>query len=216
MDETPVRFNAKRQYVWACIGDMGVAVTVGIRSAAEINCYFPYYDKPITCDRYPAYIVCHIRQRCRAHILRESEFIMYDKRQTRRQPCCTAGCRSCTARPNLGPLTSAMRTTWNLYVVPGAWQRRTRDQMTGLPPCHGTLHRTCSHSCAIPAWNLPTTGPNTYCARWRYKIHQKMVTVGGKAVLGILMTCLLTWDKTGLNWFEKLSELFWATYNHLR
>ena len=80
MDETPVRFNAKRQYAWACIGDVGVAVTVGIRSAAEINCYFPYYDKPITCDRYLAYIVCHIRQRCRAHILRESEFIMYDKK----------------------------------------------------------------------------------------------------------------------------------------
>ena len=66
--------------MWACIGDVGVAVTVGIRSAAEINCYFPYYDKPVTCDRYPAYNVCHVRQRCRAHILRESEFIMYDKK----------------------------------------------------------------------------------------------------------------------------------------
>ena len=43
------------------------------------------------------------------------------------------------------------------------------------------------------------------------KIRQKLVTDGGKAVLGILMTCLLTWDKTRLNWFKKLSKVFWVT-----
>ena len=61
MDETPIRFNRKRQYVWACIGDEGVAVTVGTRSTAEIDCHFPYYDKPITCDGYVAYNVFHVR-----------------------------------------------------------------------------------------------------------------------------------------------------------
>ena len=71
MDETPIRFNGKRQYVWACIGDEGVAVTVGTRSAAEIDCHFPYYDKPITCDGHPAYNAFHTRQRCWVHILRE-------------------------------------------------------------------------------------------------------------------------------------------------
>ena len=43
------------------------------------------------------------------------------------------------------------------------------------------------------------------------KIRQKLVTVGGKIMFGTMMTCLLTWDKMGLNWFEKLSEVFWAT-----
>ena len=43
------------------------------------------------------------------------------------------------------------------------------------------------------------------------KIRQKLVTVGGKIMFGTMMTCLLTWDKMGLNWFEKLSEAFWAT-----
>ena len=37
------------------------------------------------------------------------------------------------------------------------------------------------------------------------------VTVGGKIMFGTIMTCLLTWDKMGLNWFEKLSEVFWMT-----
>ena len=40
------------------------------------------------------------------------------------------------------------------------------------------------------------------------KIRQKLVTVGGKIMFGTIMTCLLTWDKMGLNWFEKLSEVF--------
>ena len=43
------------------------------------------------------------------------------------------------------------------------------------------------------------------------KIRQNLVTAKGKAMFGTIMTCLLTWDKRGLNWFEKLSESFWAT-----
>ena len=35
-----------------------------------------------------------------------------------------------------------------------------------------------------------------------------MVTVGGKIMFGTIMTCLLTWDRLRLNWFEKLSEAF--------
>ena len=43
------------------------------------------------------------------------------------------------------------------------------------------------------------------------KIRQKLVTIGGKIMFGTIMTYLLTWDKQELNWFEKLSEVFWAT-----
>ena len=30
-------------------------------------------------------------------------------------------------------------------------------------------------------------------------------------MFGTIMTCLLTWGKLELNWFEKLLEVFWAT-----
>ena len=43
------------------------------------------------------------------------------------------------------------------------------------------------------------------------KIHQNLATVGGKITFDTIMTCLLTWDELGLNWFEKLSEAFWTT-----
>ena len=37
------------------------------------------------------------------------------------------------------------------------------------------------------------------------------VIVGGMIMFGTIMICLFTWDKMGLNWFEKLSEAFWTT-----
>ncbi len=44
-----------------------------------------------------------------------------------------------------------------------------------------------------------------------HKICQKLVTVGEKIMFGTMMTCLLTCDKQGLNWFERLPEVFWET-----
>ena len=29
-------------------------------------------------------------------------------------------------------------------------------------------------------------------------------------MFGTIMTCFFTWGKRGLDWFEKLSEAFWA------
>ena len=37
------------------------------------------------------------------------------------------------------------------------------------------------------------------------------ITVGGKIMFGTIMICLFTWNRLGLNWFEKLSEVFWTT-----
>ena len=42
-------------------------------------------------------------------------------------------------------------------------------------------------------------------------MRQKMITVGGKIMFGIIMKCIFTRDNTGLNRFEKLSEALWAT-----
>ena len=43
------------------------------------------------------------------------------------------------------------------------------------------------------------------------KIHQKTITVGGKIILDTIMTCMLIWNKMGLNWFKKPSGALWAT-----
>ena len=213
MDETPIRFCGKRQYVWACIGDEGVAVTVGTRSAAEIDCHFPYYDKPITCDGYPAYNVFHTRQRCWAHILRESEFIMYDKKTNPTAAMLHRKLQELYHEAKLEPpdisdahymeLVCRARSVAKAYVglddrfsillgnaVPDLF---TFIRYPGMEPTNNEFERML---CKVVI---------------HLKIRQKLVTVGGKIMFGTIMTCILTWDKMGLNWFEKLSEAFWAT-----
>ena len=213
MDETPIRFNGKRQYVWACIGDEGVAVTVGTRSAAEIDCHFPYYDKPITCDGYPAYNVFHTRQRCWAHILRESEFIMYNKKTNPTAAMLHRKLQELYHEAKLEPpdisdahymeLVCRTRSVAKAYVeLDDAFSTRLWNAVPDL----FTFIR-------YPGME-PTNNESERMLRKvviHRKIRQKLVTVGGKIMFGTIMTCLLTWDKMGLNWFKKLTEMFWAT-----
>ena len=213
MDETPIRFCGKRQYVWACIGDEGVAVTVGTRSTAEIDCHFPYYDKPITCDGYPAYNVFHTRQRCWAHILRESEFIMYDKKTNQTAAVLHHKLQELYHEaklelPDIGDahqmeLVCRARSVAKAYV---GLDDRFSILLGNAVPDLFTFIR-------YPGMD-PTNNESERMLRKvviHRKIRQKLVTVGGKIMFGTTMTCLLTWDKQGLNWFEKLSEAFWAT-----
>ena len=201
MDETPIRFNGKRQYVWACIGDESVAVTVGTRSAAEIDCHFPYYDKPITCDGYAAYNVFHIRQRCWAHILRESEFIMYDKKTNPTAAMLHHKLQEMYHEAKLEPpdisdtyhmeLVCRVRSVAKAYVglddrfaillgnaVPDLF---TFIRYTGMDPTNNESERMLRKVVI------------------HRKIRQKLVTVGGKIMFGTIMTCLLTWDKMVLD-----------------
>ena len=212
MDETPIRFNGKRQFVWACIGDAGVAVTVDTRSTAEIDCHFPYY-KPITCDVYPGYNVFRIRQRCWAHILREAEFIMYEKKTNLTVAMLHHKLQELYHKAKLEPpdisdahhmeLVCRARSMAKAY---GGLDDRFAVLLGNAAPDLFTFIR-------YPGME-PTNNEFERMLRKvviHLKIRQKLVTVGGKIMFGTIMTCLLTWDKMGLNWFEKLSEAFWAT-----
>ena len=213
MDETPIRFNGKRQYVWACVGDEGVAVTVGTRSTAEIDCHFLYYDKPITCDGYPAYNVFHTRQRCWAHILRESEFIMYDKKTNQMAAMLHHKLQELYHEAKLEP--PDIGDAHQMELVCRAWSvakayvglddRFSILLWNAVPDLFTFIRYPCMD---------PTNNESERMLRKvaiHRKIRQKLVTVGGKIMFGTIMTCLLTWDKQGLNWFEKLSKTFWAT-----
>ena len=212
MDETPIRIGGKRRYVWACIGDEAVVIKVGTRGAAEIDCHFPYHDKPITCDGYSAYNVFHTRQRCWAHVLREAEFIRYSKTN----PTATMLHRNLQDlyhQAKLEPPDASEARHWELVCrarsIAGAYVGLDDGfavQLKNAVPDLFTFIR-------YPGME-PTNNESERMLRKvviHRKIRQKLVTAGGKIMFGTIMTCLLTWDKLGLNWFEKLSEAFWAT-----
>ena len=213
MDETPIRFNKKRQYMWACIGDEGVAVTVGTRSAVEIYCRFPYYDKPITCGGYPAYNMFHTRQHCWAHILRESEFIMYYKKTNPTAAMLHHKLQELYHEAKLEP--PDISDAHHMELVCRAWS--VAKAYVGLDDEVSILLANATPDLftfiRYPGME-PTNNESERMLRKAVihrKIRQKLVTVGGKIMFGTIITCLLTWDKMGLNWFEKLPEAFWAT-----
>ena len=143
-----------------------MAVTVGTCSAAEIDCHFPYYGKLITCDGYAAYNVFHTRQRCWAHILRESEFIICDKKTN-----LTAAmlhhklqelyCEAKLEPPDIGDtyhteLACRARSAAKAYA---GLDDRFAILLDNAVPDLFTLIRYLT-------WSLPATSPNACCTRW--------------------------------------------------
>ncbi len=74
-DESVIRMNGKRGYVWlATTGDATYIVAAPSRAAAVLELHFGgLLGMPAVTDGYVAYGMLPVRQRCWAHILREAE-----------------------------------------------------------------------------------------------------------------------------------------------
>ena len=74
-DESVVRMNGKRGYVWlATAGDATYIVAAPSRAAAVLELHFGgLLGMPAVTDGYAVYGMLPVRQRCWAHILREAE-----------------------------------------------------------------------------------------------------------------------------------------------
>lgn len=74
-DESVVRMNGRRGYVWlATTGDATYLVAAPSRAAAVLDLHFRgLLGMPAVTDGYVVYDVLPVRQRCWAHILREAE-----------------------------------------------------------------------------------------------------------------------------------------------
>ena len=72
-DETTYGFLHEDGCAWIVIGGDSVVVhTSSSRAGAVMDSVAPYRDKPLTCDGYSGYSKFATKQRCWAHILRES------------------------------------------------------------------------------------------------------------------------------------------------
>ena len=71
MDYTPYPIENRQGYVWACMGDDAVSITVArTRAQAVLYKYYPHWDTPITCDGYSGYSQFRIRQVLVSHTAR--------------------------------------------------------------------------------------------------------------------------------------------------
>ena len=153
----------------------------------------------------------HTKQRCWTHILREAEFIRYAKTNP----------TTVMLHRNLQEMYHQAKTEPPDISDARHWELVCRAQ--SMARAYAELDDEFAVRLENAAPNLFTfihhfgmepTNNESECMLRKVVIHrkirQKLVTVGGKIMFGIIMTCLLMWGRRGLNWFEKLSEAFWA------
>ena len=75
LDESPIRMNGRRGYIWlATVRDATYVVATPNRAAAVLDLHFgSILGVPAVSDGYVAYDMLPVRQRCWVHLLREAE-----------------------------------------------------------------------------------------------------------------------------------------------
>ena len=213
LDETPYPMGNKTGYVWVCLGDGGtVSVTVaGTRGAAVLDEYYPHWDTPLTCDGFSSYGRFKKRQRCWAHMLRESEYITHsqDPLMTllhHRLQMMFHDAKSILPDKDIdtGPMTLEVKSIAQAYLQYGQREFGTK------------LHNAADHLFTFV--NHPDMDPtNNETERMvrrivlHRKIRMRMVNPGGMKMFGVLMTCFLMWRRQELDVHQKILEVLACT-----
>ncbi len=203
----------KAGYVGVCLGDGGtVSVTVaGTRGAAVLDEHYPHWDTPLTCDEFSVYNGFKKRQRCWAHMLRESEYrthsndplmvLLHHRLQTIFHD---AKFIPPDKGIDTGPMALEVKSIAQAYLQHGQRVFGTK------------LHNAADHLFTFvnhPGMD-PTNNETERMVRrivLHRKIRMRMVNPGGMRMFGILMTCFLTWRRRGLDIHQKILEVLACT-----
>lgn len=211
MDETPLTIKNKLGYVWVGVGDRDVSIKISpTRGAAVITEHYSQcLGKPITTDGYAAYNMFDIRQRCWAHILRESKDaatcpqtqLLHDKLKT-----LFSDAKLMQKNRNTGAIDVMVHKTLHI-----AQQYKLFHASFGT-----TLENAAQNLFTFVRYPgmEPTNNESERMLRKvviHRKIRQRLVTVGGMQMFGTILTCMLTWRKRGLNLTDKLLDVLGAT-----
>ena len=208
LDETPIQIYNKRGYVWVCVGDDDVSITVATtRGAIVLWEYYPHWNIPITCDGYAAYNEFHIRQRCWAHILREADDLAQNN------PDCKLLHEKLQKSFHDAKCAVLNIDTQPMIITVQSIAQRYTDLGYGF----GTKLSNASSDLFTFVNHLGMEPTNNESERMlrkvviHRKIRQRIVSVGGMRMFGILMSCMMTWRKQNLNITDKLLDVLGAT-----
>ncbi len=214
LDETSYTIYDKLGYVWVCIGDDAVLIHVDrSRAAAVLDLHFPHWDIPVTVDGYAAYNRFRTIQRCRSHILCDAEFeqddgddgdepktMLYEKLRLLYHDA-----KQVALRPDA-------HTHYDSFVISCT---AIADSYKGCPDCKfgDKLEKATPNLFTFlkhPGMD-PTNNESERMLRRvviSRKIRQRLVTEAGMKVFGILVSCLLTWQKRGTSIQEEILRLY--------
>ena len=211
MDETPLTIKDKRGYVWVGVGDQDVVIKViGSRGAIVIDQYYSKCtDKPVTTDGYAVYNMFEIRQRCWAHILRESkDAVICSQTHLLHENLKTLFAKAKLMQENhdTGSIDAMIQKT---LCIAEEYKRLGSSFATTLKNAAPNLFTFVRY----PGME-PTNNESERMLRKpviHRKIRQRLVTAGGMLMFGTILTCMMTWRKQGLNLTDKLLEVLGAT-----
>ena len=217
IDETPHPIQGGTGQGWVAT-DRGstVVVIAGSRGAAALMEYFPYHDRPVTADGHAAYKTFKIRQRCWARIIRESD---------RRVRAVRKGTGiSQTDCRDAGTLHGRLKQPYReAKPMEGATERQCDALVKRLPEIAKPYPAGLAGKIPSAAGNLFTLlryegmEPTNNAAEREIRsvvLHRKVRgqigSEGGMRRFGILLTCILTWRRRKLNFYQELERVLMA------
>ena len=219
-DETPYGFLHGSGYVWTVIGGDSVVIHASpSRAGIVMDDIAPYYGKPLTCDGYSGYGGFAVRQRCWAHILRESgalarehgktfpELVALHEALARLYRDAKDARRGPGGGPAMdtGPMeaaAAAIAARFERYAAGGAFA-------TKLANAAPFLFTFINHPGMDPTNNESERMlRKVVIAR---KIRFRIASRTGARMFSNIMTCMLTWRKRNLNVLDMLLKALKGT-----
>ena len=217
IDETPHPIQGGTGQGWVATDrDSTVVVIAGSRGAAVLMEYFPYYDRPVTADGHAAYKIFKIRQRCWARIIRESD--RHVRAVRKGTGISQADCR------DAGTLHGRLKQPYHeAKSMEGATGRQCDVLVKRLLEIAKPYPAGLAGKISSAAGNLFTflryegMEPTNNAAEREIRsvvLHRKVRgqigSEGGMRRFGILLTCILTWRKRKLNFYQELERVLMA------
>ena len=178
--------------------------------------YFPYYDRPVTADGHAAYKTFKIRQRCWARIIRESD--RHVRAVRKGTGISQADCR------DAGTLPGRLKQPYHeAKSMEGATGRQCDVLVKRLLEIAKPYPAGLAGKISSAAGNLFTflryegMEPTNNAAEREIRsvvLHRKVRgqigSEGGMRRFGILLTCILTWRRRKLNFYQELERVLMA------
>ena len=194
----------------AADGTHTIVRAAATRAAAVLQEHFPMFHRPLTADGHPPYAThFEIRQRCWAHILRESD--RHVRAAKKRTDMSETDCRDAEARhaqlklvyhqaSETASATPAQCETFVQRTVQIAltYPEKMSNKITSAAPF---LFTFLLHTGMESTNNR--TEREVHSIVLRHKVSGQIGSVDGMRRFGVLFTCLLTWRKRKLDIYRE-------------
>ena len=214
MDETTLPIDDKKGWVWVLIGDFGVQISIGpSRGKRFAEDIFGFYQGiPLVCDGYAVYNMFETIQRCWSHVLRHCKAAICDnetRRLYKKLQKLFAHAKKIQAKDQ-SQVTPELRQQVQKMIqktldIAQEYHKLDNKFGTHLENAAKDLYTFVTHPGMEPTNNASERMLRAIVI-FR-KICLRLMNEKSMKRFGDLFTCILTWERQGLDVYQKLLEV---------